>query len=116
MNTHTGIGDRKEVTTVTTDTITCDYMDEAPGHYAEAHEPHDARPQFGARVDYEDGDIVRHGYACVTCWHTTDESGRFHTDQRLDRTEWRASLRELMRSEPGRPAWKRNRDRRSDDR
>jgi hypothetical protein len=83
MNTHTGIGDlRRRVYTMTT-TI-CTFMDEAPGHYDEAHEPHDARPQFGTRVDYEDGDITRHGYACVTCWHTTDESGRFHTDSRLD--------------------------------
>lgn len=68
---------------------TCTFMDEAADHAHDGtetdHAPHDATPDFGQRIDYEDGDIVRHGYECITCHHTTEESGRFHTDPRLDR-------------------------------
>lgn len=63
---------------------TCDFMDEAPGHDATEHQPHNALPDYGRRVEYADGDILRYGYSCHTCVHATDESGRFHTDPRLD--------------------------------
>ena len=68
--------------------ITCDYMDEAPGHARDGsetqHATHMADPDLDVAVDWEDGDQRRHGYACRVCHHVVDETLRFHTDSRLD--------------------------------
>jgi len=63
---------------------TCEYMDEVGVHTDTQHDPHPPAANYGLRVDYEDGDIVRHGYECVICHHVTDGAGLFHTDSRLD--------------------------------
>src|SRR5262245_55810256 len=69
----------KEGTEMNTNVITCDYMDEAPGHMATEHAPHEPEADLSRPVHYEDGDIERDGHACRVCGHVVAD-GMWHTD------------------------------------
>ena len=68
--------------------ITCDYMDEAPGHARDGseteHEKHVADPDLADEIDWEDGNVRRRGHVCRVCHHIVDETLCLHTDPRLD--------------------------------
>ena len=71
---------------MSTNIITCDFMDEAPGHQATEHRPHSPE-QSGERVEWLDGDEGRLGYICSVCRHVADYGDGprlYHTDPRLD--------------------------------
>lgn len=63
--------------------ITCDFMDEAPGHIGTGHAPHEPEADLSRPVHYNDGDIERDGHACYVCGHVVS-NGMWHTDPRLD--------------------------------
>jgi hypothetical protein len=77
-----------DVGQVSNNVITCDFMDEAPGHRVTIvnHEPHAPVPS-GERAAWLDGDEQRLGYACSTCGHVADYGDGprlYHVDPRLD--------------------------------